>query len=77
MFNLLFLSFGALVRVFRARRPLVLENLLPRQQLALPKRRNPQPRLHLFDRVLWITARQLWSGWKQTLIVVTPETVVR
>jgi len=77
MFNLLFLSLGALARVFRARRHLVLENLLLRQQLAVLKRRNPRPRLHLFDRVLWITARQRWSGWKQTLIVVTPETVVR
>jgi hypothetical protein len=41
------------------------------------KRRHPRPGLDLFDRLFWITARQLWSEWKQALIVVTPETVVR
>jgi putative transposase len=77
MFNLLFLCFGALVRAFRDRRNLLLENLALRQQLAVLKRRRPRPRLDLFDRFFWITARQLWSKWKQALIVVTPETVVR
>ena len=77
MFNLLFLCFGALVRVFRDRRNLLLENLALRRQLAVLKRRHPRPRLDLFDRFFWITARQLWSKWKQALIVVTPETVVR
>src|ERR1700693_1477715 len=77
MFNLFFLCFGALVRVFRDRRNLLLENLALRQQLAVLKRRHPRPGLDLFDRLFWITARQLWSEWKQALIVITPETVVR
>jgi len=29
------------------------------------------------DRLFWIVARRLWSGWKQSLILVSPETVVR
>src|ERR1700737_1505542 len=61
----------------RTRRSLLLENLVLRQQLAVLKRRHPRPRLAALDRLFWIIARRLWSGWKQALIIVTPETVVR
>jgi putative transposase len=77
MFNLLFLLFGALVGVFRSRGHLVLENLALRQQLTVLKRRRPRPILGLFDKLFWVVARRTWSGWKQNLIIVTPETVVR
>src|ERR1700733_12522570 len=56
---------------------LVLENLALRQQLNVLKRRHPRPRLDLFDKLFWVIAQQFWSTWKQALIVVTPETVVR
>src|ERR1022692_4231741 len=77
MFNLLFLWFGALARAFRSRRHLVLENLALPQQLTVLKRRRPRPILGLVDKLFWVVARRVWSGWKQSLIVVTPETVVR
>jgi putative transposase len=77
MFNLLFLWFGALARTFHSRRSIVLENIALRQQLAVLKRRRPRPRLDLLDKLFWVAARRFWSGWKQALIVVTPETVVR
>src|ERR1700693_3577269 len=77
MFNLLFLLFGALAGMFRSRRHLVLENLALRQQLTVLKRRRPRPILGLFDKLFWVVARRIWSGWKQNLIIVTPETVVR
>ena len=41
------------------------------------KRRHPRPRLELLDRLFWLFLRRFWSGWKQALLVVTPETVVR
>jgi len=72
-----FLWIGALIRLFRNRGNLVLENLVLRQQLAVLKRRPPRPSLGLFDKLFWVAARHFWSGWKQALIVVTPETVVR
>jgi len=56
---------------------LVLENLALRQQLGVLKRRHPRPRLDLFDKLFWAMAYQFWPAWKETLIVVTPETVVR
>jgi hypothetical protein len=31
----------------------------------------------MFDRVFWVLARKFWSGWKQALMIVSPETVVR
>jgi putative transposase len=77
MFSLFFLWIRALISLFRNRRNLVLENLVLRQQLAVLKRRHPRPNLGLFDKLFWVVVRRFWSEWKQALIVVTPETVVR
>ena len=72
-----FLWLGALGRTFQSRQNLILENLALRQQLAVLKRRHPQPRLNGFDKLFWVVVHRWWSGWKHALIVVTPETVVR
>jgi len=71
------LCFGMLVCLFRGRQSLLLENLALRQQLVMLKRRHPRPSLGLLDKLFWVIARRVWSGWKQALLVVTPETVVR
>jgi len=68
---------ASIFRFFRTHRSLLLENLTLRQQLAVLKRRQPRPRLAALDRVFWVLARRFWSGWKQALIIVSPETVVR
>jgi putative transposase len=77
MFRFLCLWFGSIVRCFRRRRDLLLENLALRQQLTVLKRRHPKSKLGLFDKLFWVAARRFWSAWKQSLILVTPETVVR
>src|SRR5712664_3898766 len=77
MFRFVGLCLGTLVRLLRARRSLLLENLALRQQLAVLKRRHPRPRLDLLDKLFWVAVRRFWSGWQQSLIAVTPETVVR
>src|ERR1700730_9503655 len=77
MFRFIALCFGTLVRLLRARRSLLFENLVLRQQLAVLKRRHPRPRLDLVDKLFWVAVRRFWSGWQQSLIAVTPETVVR
>src|ERR1700675_4154290 len=71
------LWFGVLIRIFRSRRNLLLENLALRQQLTVLKRTHPKPNPRLLDMFFWGSTRRFWSGWKQSLIVVTPETVVR
>src|SRR5215469_14060049 len=38
--------------------------------------KRPRPRLTVFDKVFWILAHRFWSGGKQGLLVVTPQTVV-
>jgi len=77
MFNLFLLWFEALYRLVRNRRDLLLENLVLRQQLTVLKRHRPRPNLTLFDKTFWIAVSRLWSPWKRSLIIVTPESVVR
>jgi hypothetical protein len=41
------------------------------------KSKNRKPRLTTLDQLFWIWVRRLWAGWNKSLLVVTPETVVR
>jgi putative transposase len=41
------------------------------------KRRRSRPALNIFDKLFWVAVRRFWSGWRQALIIVTPETEVR
>jgi putative transposase len=76
MFLLIRVIFATILRLFSARRDLVLENLVLRQQLTVFKRKHPRPRMVVVDKLFWVFAQRFWSGWKQALIVVSPETVV-
>src|ERR1700739_3927389 len=71
------LLFGSILRAFRSRSSLLLENLVLRQQIAVLKRKHPRPRIAVVDRLFWVLTRRVWAGWKQALTVVTPDTVVR
>jgi putative transposase len=77
MFDLFCLWFGAALRIFRNPQDLLLENLTLRHPLTTFKRRHPKPRLGVLDELFWVAARQFWSQWKQSLLLVMPETVVR
>jgi len=77
MFDLFQLWCGAIVRTFRCRRGLMLENLALRQQLVVLKRKHPRPKLGPLDKLFWVVALRFWSRWKETLVLVLPETVVR
>ena len=77
MFGLLRLWVGILVRLFRSRRSLLIENLALRQQLAVFKRQNSRPGLTVVDKLFWLLLRRFWGSWKKTLILVSPDTVVR
>jgi putative transposase len=58
-------------------RQLALENLALRQQLAAYKRTAPRPKLHTTDRLFWTGLARLWTGWRQALVIVSPDTVLR
>lgn len=77
MLGLLRLWVGVLVRLFRSHRSLLIENLALRQQLAVFKRQNSRPGLTIADKLFWLLLRRFWCSWKNTLIVVSPNTVVR
>jgi len=56
---------------------LLVENLALRQQLSVLKRRNRRPKLAALDKLFWVVAHRFWSGWKKSLLIVAPETVIR
>jgi len=63
--------------VVRSRAALHLEILALRHQLQVLQRSRPR-RLHLAkaDRWLWVWLSVAWSGWRATLMIVKPETVI-
>jgi putative transposase len=58
-------------------RLLALENLALRQQLAVYKRTVTRPPLRRTDRLFWVGLATFWAGWRQSLVIVTPNTVLR
>jgi putative transposase len=63
--------------LFRSRRDQAIVELALRQQLEVYKRRHRRPRLSPLDRAFWIALVRLWPRWKQALVIVKPDTVVR
>ena len=66
-----------LLLAFRARDSLVLENLALRHQIVVLQRSSKRPRLKMRDRVFWVLLSRIWSGWRESLSFVKPETVIR
>jgi putative transposase len=67
---------STLISVFKRHRDLALENLALKQQLAVFKRRYPRPKLRPTDRLFWVWLSKAWTAWRDTLIIVKPETVI-
>jgi transposase InsO family protein len=74
---LLRLVWAAVRALFAKRADLVAENLALRQQLIVLHRRTKRPRLKPKDRVFWLWLARSWDGWRESLVVVKPATVVR
>jgi putative transposase len=53
------------------------ENLVLRHQLGVLQRSAKRPRLRQRDRILWVWLSRLWAGWRDSLAIVKPETVIR
>ena len=64
-------------RALKLRSERALGNLALRQQLAVLIRRHRRPKLWKLDRVFWLQLSRSWEGWKETLVIVKPETVLR
>ncbi len=63
--------------LFGGHRQLAVENLALRQQLAVYKRTTARPKLRTTDRLFWIWLARVWAGWRQPLVIVTADTVLR
>jgi putative transposase len=77
MIEALSLLFSFLKWGLKDQTELALENLALRQQLAILKRNRPNPSLQGRDRIFWACLSSIWQKWRESLIVVKPETVVR
>ncbi len=58
-------------------RQLAIENLALRHQLSVYKRTMARPKLRTTDLLLWVGLARVWAGWRQSLVIVTPDTVLR
>lgn len=77
MFTLFLSVLSALWSSFRTRAALNLEVLALRHQINVLRRsQRGRVRLNSADRLLWVWLARLWSGWRSTLIIVKPETVI-
>ncbi len=59
------------------RRDLLWENLALRQQLAVYRRETHRPRPQQRDHLFWTILARGWWGWRDALVFVQPETVIR
>lgn len=64
---------GSILRLFRSRGNLLLENLVLRQQLAVLKRRHRRPNLSTSDKLFWVFIRRLWKRWHSFTPLQAPD----
>jgi len=77
MLEVVRLVFGSLVACAGSRAALAAEILALRHQLGVLERSRPaRLRLTRWDRALWVFIIRHWSGWKDSLVLVKPETVI-
>src|SRR5829696_5092693 len=71
------LVLGTVTDLVRSRPELVAENALLRQQLIVLARTAPRPRLTRADRRLLVLLASRVRAWRQALLIVQPETLLR
>ena len=71
------LLLGWLRSCCRPQRDLAFENLALRQQLAMLKRRSNRACASRGDRFFWMVFCRYVEGWRQMLVALHPDTVVR
>jgi hypothetical protein len=55
---------------------IALEHVALRHQLAVLQRSGRRPRLSRWDRFLWMWLSRAWAGWRSSLVIVQPATVL-
>jgi hypothetical protein len=63
---------------FQGRTALIAELIALRHQVAVLRRTGTRrPCFRVPDRLFWVLSSRWWSGWRESLIIVQPETVLR
>jgi putative transposase len=68
---------GLLMDLLRSKQELLAENALLRQQLIVAARRVKKPQFRPSERVLLVALSAMFAHWRQALILVRPETLLR
>ena len=68
---------GLLADVTRTRQELLMENALLRQQLIVASRKTKRPMFKPYERGLVVLLASLLSRWRDALLLVKPDTVLR
>ena len=78
MLDLILMFVNSLLVGFQGQAALQAEIIALRHQLIVLQRTQKPKRfvLHRGDRCLWVWLSRLWSGWRSSLIIVKPETVI-
>jgi putative transposase len=73
--------FSAFLLLFRSllvsRLSLATEILVLRQQLLVLNRTVKRPKLRQWDRLFWVCLSRLWKDWRDALIIIKPDTVIK
>lgn len=68
---------GTFVDLTRSKAALIAENALLRQQLIVLNRQVKQPHFKPLDRFLLVILASWFSWWRQALLIVKPDTLMR
>src|SRR5215831_10253616 len=71
------LLLGTLTDLARSKSDLAAENALRRQQLIILRRQVKRPACTKTDRMLLVLLARMVRSWKQALLIVQPETLLR
>jgi len=63
--------------LFSGHAAFAVENAALRLQLAAFQRKRKRPVLTCFDRLFWVALALLWNGWREPVVYVRADTVVR
>ncbi len=62
---------------FRSRNEQAIVELALRQQLSTYAQEKTRPRLTSLDRTFWVALFRFWPHWRDTLVIVKPDTEIR
>ena len=77
MFEFIKLYTSFFAAMFRTRAVLQAENLALRHQLGVYQRSVKRPKVRPAGLIFWSFLARAWAGWKDALIFVRPETIIR